>query len=88
MALYLCKMSVDFGYFAVSALITVVLFAVVFSYEYIKFRRWVKYMDSVEEAKPYTLTEPKRTKTQMQRYNRVMRNVERELKAKYIANTK
>jgi hypothetical protein len=39
-------------------------------------------MDEREEAEPFNCVEPKRTKRELIRYNRVMRNIHNQLNAK------
>lgn len=75
--------SIDIAYVLYTIVLVGTFYASVFIVEYIKFRRWVKYMEFQDEATPFSDHQIKVSKAQAERYNRVMRNVHKELKSKY-----
>lgn len=75
--------SIDLAYVLYTIILVGTFYGSIFIIEYIKFRKWLKYMDYQDEATPFSDKQIKVSKRQAERYNRVMRNVHKELKAKY-----
>jgi hypothetical protein len=75
-------MSIDIIYFFITCMVVIIFSSLVFFYEYYRFKKWLKAMNEREEAEPFNWVEPKRTKRELIRYNRVMRNIHNQLNAK------
>lgn len=75
-------MSIDIIYFFITCIVVIAFSSLVFFYEYYRFKKWIKSMNERDEAKPFNWVEPKRTKRELMRYNRVMRNIHNQLNAK------
>lgn len=75
--------NIDIAYVLYTIVLVGTFYGSIFIIEYIKFRRWLKYMEMQEEAKPFSDKQIKVSKRQVEMYNRVMRNVHQELKSKY-----
>lgn len=77
-------MTIDIAYlFYTTALVVTGTLIVVFI-EFLKFKRWAKWMDQQPEATPYREPEPVQLSKRQQRlFNQVYRNAKRECDARF-----
>ena len=77
-------MTIDIAYFFYTLFLAVICMLIIAFIEFLKFKRWAKYMDERPEAEPFRDYEPVQLSKRQQRlFNQVYRNAKRECDAKF-----
>lgn len=77
-------MKIDIAYLFYTAFFVGLVYLTIILVEFLKFKRWAKWMDQQPEATPYREPEPVQLSKRQQRlFNQVYRNAKRECDARF-----